>query len=66
MIETATEYNARKAKEKEGVVVDATVVDSGKKEELQAILDEAGIEYSKQLGVKKLQALVDGLQEEGE
>lgn len=41
-------------------VIEAVIVD--KTLELKAILNEAGIDYNKKLGEKKLQDLVDGLE----
>ena len=37
---------------------------ANEKAELQKVLTDAGVEFSPQLGVKKLQALVDGLPKE--
>lgn len=37
---------------------------ANEKAELQKVLTDAGVEFSKQLGVKKLQELVDGLPKE--
>ena len=44
-------------------VADVPVKDKGidEKARLQGILTDAGIDFSKQLGVAKLQALVDGI-----